>query len=309
MARGVAGFADAYCQVSPDILVVLGDRFEMMAATLAALPLRIPVAHIHGGELSFGAIDDAMRHAITKLSHLHFASTEPYARRIVQMGEEPWRVTVSGAPGLDAILETAPLTGDEFASRFGWRLPERYVLATYHPATLGARPPADAMRELVRALERLDMPVMFTSPNPDSGGLEIRRVLEEAASKRPDWRVFESLGTIGYVTAMKGASLMVGNSSSGIIEALSLGLPVVNVGPRQDGRTRGPNVVDVDEDGDSIYQGMRVALNDEFRKAFSAADNPYGDGHAASRVVEKLESTPVDDRLIVKRFYDVEVRP
>jgi UDP-hydrolysing UDP-N-acetyl-D-glucosamine 2-epimerase len=306
IGKGVDAFADAFSVLKPDLLLVLGDRFETLAGVTAALPFQIPVAHIHGGELSFGAIDDSMRHAITKMSHLHFASTREYANRIVQLGEEPWRVYHVGAPGLDAVKDFIPLTSSEFESEFGEVLPEQFLLVTYHPATLGDESCYDSFLQLLDALDRSQMDVVLTMPNADSGGQEIRQILNAELPKHPRWKAFEALGTRGYFTAMKEAVAMVGNSSSGIIEAASFQLPVVNVGIRQDGRTRGPNVIDSGTTSEEIYGAIAKASSVDFREKLSDTENLYGDGESAKRIVSILEQIPFDKRLVMKRFHDIE---
>ncbi|MFA6034203.1 MAG: UDP-N-acetylglucosamine 2-epimerase [Myxococcota bacterium] len=305
MAMGTAGFARAFARSRLDILVVLGDRFEMHSAVVAALPFRIPVAHIHGGESTFGAIDESLRHSITKLSHLHFASTEVYARRIIQMGEEPWRVKVSGAPALDAVKSTKLLSASGMKSRFGLDFGRPLLLVTFHPATIEHDLAGKQAGELLAALEAIAMPVVFTMPNADTGGRVIRRMIEKWVATHPDAQKVENLGQKGYFSAMALSAAMVGNSSSGIIEAASFRLPVVNIGSRQDGRVRGLNVVDTGTGRGEILAGLKRALEPGFRKSQKALKNPYGDGRAAERIVRVLGNVRLDDRLIRKRFYDM----
>jgi UDP-N-acetylglucosamine 2-epimerase (non-hydrolysing)/GDP/UDP-N,N'-diacetylbacillosamine 2-epimerase (hydrolysing) len=303
MGLGVTGFAKAYARVRPDLVVVLGDRFEMHAAALAALPFAIPVAHIHGGELTQGAIDDALRHSLTKLSHLHFVATEEFARRVRQLGEEAWRVTVSGAPGLDGLRDGL-LGREALESRFGLRLDRPPVLATFHPATLEADQAQAQAREWLAALEASEAPILFTMPNADTNGRAVRALIGDFVVSHPEAQVVETLGTPGYASVMALAAAMVGNSSSGLVEAGSFGLPVVNVGARQEGRLRGPHVIDVGNGRDAILAGIRRALSSAFRAGLRGMANPYGDGHAAERIVARLAQVPLDGRLIRKRFAD-----
>jgi len=305
MGLGTIGFAQVYSRFRPDILIVLGDRFEMHAAAVAALPFRIPVAHIHGGELTEGAIDDAMRHAITKMSHLHFVATEVYARRVTQMGEEPWRVVTCGALSLDNLRTTHLLSREEFAEKFAMRLPERFLLVTYHPVTLEYERTEEQVKGLLTALDMAGLPVLFTMPNADTGGKIIRRLIDEFLSKHPDSKKIENLGTQGYFSAMALAAAMVGNSSSGIIEAASFDLPVVNVGNRQKGRIRGKNVIDVGYTSTEILEGIKKAIAPEFRANLSNSTNLYGEGRAAEIIVNKLNHVELNDRLLQKRFYDM----
>ena len=304
MGLGTIGFAQAYARWRPDILVVLGDRFEMHAAAVAALPFKIPVAHIHGGELTQGAIDDALRHSITKLSHLHFVSADVYANRVIQLGEEPWRVVTCGSLSLDNLLTTRLLSREEFAEGFGITLPEKFLLATYHPVTLEYEQTERQIRELLTALDTAGLPVLFTMPNADTSGSIIRQFIEEFVSEHSNSGEVENLGTQGYFSAMALATAMVGNSSSGIIEAASFSLPVVNVGNRQRGRMRGRNVIDVGCTHTEILAGINNATSLEFRAKLGDLVNPYGDGHAAERIIDMMKKVKLDDRLLRKCFQD-----
>ena len=301
--QGVAGFGEAFARLRPDVVVVLGDRFEMLAAAVAALPFALPVAHIHGGEVSEGAMDNQIRHAITKLAHLHFASAEPHARRIAAMGEEPWRIHTVGAPGLDRLATTEPLPRAALARELG--LPEAgpWLLVTFHPVTLEYRDTAAHIDELLAALEKTDGFIVITYPNADTAGRLIIERIEEFAGRHPRrCRLAKSLGERLYLSLLRHADLMIGNSSSGLIEAPSFGLPVVNVGSRQRGRLRGANVIDVEPSREDILRGIEGAQALPFRVRARAAANPYGDGHAAPRIVEILRSVPIDVRLVQKRF-------
>ena len=302
---GVLGFAQAFARRRPDILLALGDRHEMLAAVAAALPQTIPVAHLHGGETSEGAIDESIRHAITKLSHLHFVAAEDYRRRVVQLGEEPWRVTVSGAPGLDHLRALPPLSQEELERRIGMPLSPPPLLVTFHPATLEHERTADQTAELLAALAASDLPVVFTYPGADAGARIIIAAVEEFAKDRPRARCVNSLGSQAYFSLLRLAAAMVGNSSSGIIEAASFELPVVNVGNRQRGRLRAANVVDAPCRREEIYRAIRTATGAPFRESLRGLQNPYGDGRAAERIVAVLRDAPLDERLIVKRFHDL----
>ncbi len=302
---GVIGFSQVYARSRPDILVVVGDRYEMYSAALAAHPFRIPIAHIHGGELTLGAIDDALRHSMTKLSHLHFASTDCYARRIVQMGEEPWRVTVSGAPSLDNLASVRSLTARELTVETGLRLEERPLLVTFHPVTLEFEQTQWQFGELLAALSESKMPVIFTMPNADTGGRIVEQMMQEFVSKNPTAQMAANLGTQRYFSIMSIAAAMVGNSSSGIIEAASFRLPVVNIGNRQRGRAHGPNVVDVGYDRQSIVNAIQQATEPGFRDALGDSTNIYGDGRAASRIVKVLREVGLGPHLVTKEFHDL----
>jgi len=304
MGQGTLGFGRVFSERRPDLLVVLGDRFEMHAAALAALPFRIPVAHVHGGELTAGAMDDALRHSITKLSHLHFVATDEYRRRVEQLGEEAWRITVSGAPSLDNIREIEIPTIEELERQVGMKLEPKPLLVTFHPETLASRTPGEQVAELLGALERLRLPVVFTGTNADPGGDEIARAVAQYVADHADARVVRHLTTAGYFGMMRFASAMAGNSSSGIIEAASFELPVVNVGGRQGGRVRGRNVIDVPTGRRDIQSGLQRAVSAAFRESLRGMSNPYGVGDASDRIVGRLASEPLNDRLLRKMFVD-----
>jgi UDP-hydrolysing UDP-N-acetyl-D-glucosamine 2-epimerase len=305
MGRGTIGFAQAYTRQRPDVLLVLGDRFEMHSAVVAALPLKIPVAHIHGGELSEGAIDDALRHSITKMSHLHFVATETYGNRVIQMGEEPWRVVISGAPALDNLKTIELPTRAQLAKDYDLREEESFLLVTYHPVTLEHEQTEEQITALLEALGESDMAVVFTYPNADTGNRAIIQLMGEYVASNSRARTFVNLGTQGYFSMMKHAAAMVGNSSSGIIEAASFRLPVVNIGNRQRGRLRAANVIDVGYSRSEIVAGIRQALAPDFRTRLDDLVNPYGDGRAAERIVETLRSVELNDKLLLKHFHGI----
>jgi len=304
MGRGVIGFARAFARRRPDLLLVVADRFEMQAAALAALPFTIPLAHVHGGELTAGAMDDALRHALTKFSHLHFVATEAYARRVIQMGEEPWRVVVTGAPSLDTLRALPLLSPEELRARFGIRLEPPPLLVTYHPVTLEYEDASWQIGQLLAALEAADRPVVFTRTNADTGGRAVWGAIEAFAARRPSAQIVAHLGAQAYFSLMAAAAAMVGNSSSALVEAPSIGLPVVNIGTRQDGRVRAENVIDVGYRRDEILRGITAALSPEFRGRLRGLANPYGDGRASEAIVKVLKEVPLDARLIRKRFVD-----
>jgi UDP-N-acetylglucosamine 2-epimerase (non-hydrolysing)/GDP/UDP-N,N'-diacetylbacillosamine 2-epimerase (hydrolysing) len=303
MGLGTIGFAQAYSRSRPHMLVVLGDRFEMHAAAVAALPFSIPVAHIHGGELTEGAIDDALRHSITKMSHLHFVATDAYAQRVIQMGEEPWRVVVSGAPSLDNLRDMELLEREALEQQYGVDLRDPFYLVTYHPVTLEHEQTRKQIDALLAALVETPATLIFTYPNADTGArVIIERVRAFTAEHARAYSLI-SLGTRGYFSMMSQASAMVGNSSSGIIEAASLGLPVVNIGSRQKGRVRGRNVIDVGYAEQEISDGIDRATSPDFRRSIQGLENPYGDGRAAERIVDKLAHVDLNKRLLMKHFH------
>jgi len=303
--RGVIGFAAEFARRRPDLVVVLGDRYEMLSAALAALPFGLPVAHLHGGEVTEGAIDEQVRHAITKLAHLHFPAAEPYAARVRQLGEEPWRVHCCGAPGLDRLRAGGSLSRAEIGERLGRPLGRPTVLVTFHPETLAVADVPRQVEELVAALEKVDGEIIVTAPGADTGYRAITVALERLAGRRPLTRLGATLGDEVYTSLLREADVMVGNSSSGLIEAPSFGLPVVNVGDRQRGRLRAANVIDVAADRAAIAGAIRRALDPAFRHGLAGLVNPYGDGHAAPRIARVLREVELGPRLTRKRFVDV----
>jgi UDP-hydrolysing UDP-N-acetyl-D-glucosamine 2-epimerase len=286
-------------------LLVLGDRFEMHAAVVASLPFTIPVAHIHGGESTRGAIDEAMRHSITKMSHLHFVTAETYARRVIQMGEEPWRVVVTGAPSLDNLRSISLRSREELEREYGLDPADPFLLVTFHPATLEYEDTDYHVTELLAALDRVDYPLVFTYPNADTRGRRIIRMIKEFSAGRPKVLLLDNLGTRDYMSMMNHARAMAGNSSSGIIEAASFRLPVVNIGTRQEGRIRERNVIDVGYGRSEVLAGIQKAVSPRFQAGLAGLTNPHGDGHAAEPIVDVLKTTPIDDRLMLKRFHDM----
>jgi UDP-hydrolysing UDP-N-acetyl-D-glucosamine 2-epimerase len=305
MGLGVISFAQVFSRWRPDILIVLGDRFEMHAIALAALPFKIPIAHLSGGELTEGAIDDVLRHSLTKLSHLHFVSTQEYAHRVIQLGEEPWRVVVSGEPGLDNVRTLKLLSRSEIEARFEVQIDRPFLLVTYHPVTLEYEQTEWQIDELLAALLKTRLPVIFTWPNADMGNQIIRAKLEQFVAANSSSRLVANFGIQAYFSVMNLAAAMVGNSSSGIVEASSFQLPVVNVGTRQHGRVRPRNVIDVGYGRDQIAAGIQQALESQFRASLEGLVNPYGNGNATSSIVGHLKSTPLGDTLIRKKFYDM----
>ncbi|MEW5726371.1 MAG: UDP-N-acetylglucosamine 2-epimerase [Pseudomonadota bacterium] len=302
MARALELAADSLADLSPDVLVVLGDRWETLAVASAAAVLGTPIAHLHGGELSIGAIDDCFRHAITKLSHLHFVATEAYAARVRQLGEEEWRITVCGAPGLDNLKSQPILPPAALSEALGTALPERFILATLHPVTTLPGSAGRHVSEFLSALDAVGRPVVFTLAGADAGGDTINAAIAEFVTRRTDCRVVASFGAF-YASALAAADAMVGNSSSGIIEAASFRLPVVNVGPRQDGRDRGGNVIDCGHESAEIAAALCKALEPGFRDRLEAA-NPYDQGGAAAIIATKLAEAPLGPHLLTKRFVD-----
>jgi UDP-hydrolysing UDP-N-acetyl-D-glucosamine 2-epimerase len=303
---GVIGFADAFRQIQPDLIVLLGDRFEILAAAQAAMIGRCPIAHLHGGEITEGAVDESIRHAITKMSHLHFVSAEVHRGRVIQLGETPERVFNFGAPGLDAIHELKFLERTEFEQKFGVKWGSLNFLVTYHPVTLGSRDSVQALGELFNALDQFPKAhVLFTKPNADAEGRKISQLIDEYKAKYAGRvQVITSLGQLGYLSAVRIADVVIGNSSSGLIEAPALKKPTVNIGDRQKGRLRGSTVIDCTESAPEIIKAIQRALSSEFRATLASAKSPYGDGSASKHIKQVLASTDLA-ALTRKPFFDL----
>ncbi len=300
------GFADALARLQPDILVVLGDRYEILAAAQAAMVARIPIAHIHGGESTEGAIDEAIRHAVTKMAHMHFAAAEPYRQRIIQLGEHPGRVYNFGAPGLDNFNRLSLISRQELSESLGFDLSGPFFLVTYHPATLDHRGPRAATQSLLDALDRFPaVKILFTKSNSDTDGRIIGRMIDAYVAAHPERAIAStSLGQTRYLSALTHASVVIGNSSSGIIEAPVARTPTVNIGSRQRGRLRAESILDCDESPEAISQAIALAISPGFQAIVSRAQSPYGDGKASPGIKAVLATINLQD-LLLKYFHDL----
>ena len=304
---GVAtlSLADLLGTMRPDILLLIADRYEMLAPASVALALRIPVAHIEGGEISEGAIDDAVRNALTKMSHIHFTSTERARARVIAMGEEPWRVHRAGAPSLDHLVKGKLFTREELEARLGVAIQSDAMLVAYHPVTLLEDTTAEA-DALFDALAKVKGQILFCYPNSDAGSRSLiaraRGFLAERGGGHISTNhIFTNLDALTYWSLLAQVELLLGNSSSGIMETASFALPTVNIGIRQKGRERAANVIDVEPTVESILAGITRARSDEFRKSLVGMTNPYGDGHAAERIVGVLADAPLGEKLLMKK--------
>jgi UDP-hydrolysing UDP-N-acetyl-D-glucosamine 2-epimerase len=300
---GVAtkGFGEALSQLAPDILLVLGDRYEILGAVVAATLARMPVAHLIGGDITEGATDDAFRHAMTKMSHLHFVTTDAAARRVRQMGEDPAHIFVVGSPGLDKIRTTPLLDRDEFFREVGLTPRPKNLMVTFHPETLSADTVAHCA-EMLAALDRLgpEVGLVFSGANADVEGATIGRLIADFVHARTNAVLHPSLGSLRYFSALKHLDAVVGNSSSGLYEAPSFATPTVNIGDRQKGRPRAGSVIDVAPDQGAIHAAILKAMDMDCR----GVANPYGDGHAAERIVAALKTVRDPQQLLKKRFFD-----
>ncbi len=302
---GVIGFADALEYLQPDLLVVLGDRFEVFAAAQAAMIQRIPIAHIHGGEITQGAVDDAIRHAITKMSHLHFTATESYRQRVIQLGEQPQRVFNVGAPGLDNIARLTLLTKPQLEQALDFKLGRRNVLITFHPVTLEKATAATQFGNLLKALDSFgDLHIIFTLPNADAEGRVIIDMIEQYRQRCPE-RIasFVSLGTLRYLSALKYMDAVVGNSSSGLIEAPAFKVGTINIGDRQKGRLCADSVIHCEPETDAVLRAFKTLFSEEFQTSLAEVENPYGCSGASTSIKERLKIQPLQG-LLKKSFYD-----
>jgi UDP-hydrolysing UDP-N-acetyl-D-glucosamine 2-epimerase len=298
---GVAtlSLADTLGQMRPDLLLLVADRYELLAPASVALALRIPIAHIEGGEISAGAIDDAVRNAITKMSHIHFTGTESARLRVIAMGEEEWRVHRSGAPSLDHLRRQTLFTREQLESRLQLDLGQPTTLLAYHPVTL-LRDTTEEADALFAALESLPEQILFCYPNVDAGSRALIERTRSFLSGGKAGRLFVNLDSLTYWSLLRQVDLLLGNSSSGIMETPSFALPTVNVGLRQEGRERARNVLDASADGPSILEKVRIARSEEFRRSLAGMGNPYGDGHASDRIVQILTTVPLSPELLIK---------
>lgn len=302
---GIIGFTDAFRILQPDILVLTGDRFETLAAAQAAMFLNIPIAHLYGGEVTEGAIDESIRHAITKMAYIHFTATESYRKRVIQLGEAPERVFNYGAPGLDHLTKTKLLSRNELSQALQFHLDRPYFLVTYHPDTLGQHSSALSFQELLKALEQFnDYAVIITKPNADAGGRELIGLIEDYARTRADnVYVSASLGQVKYLSAMKYAAAVVGNSSSGIIEAPAMKVATVNIGDRQQGRLRSKSIVDCQPQAHQIVEALRLVLSRSFQADVQRQIPAYGSGGASESIKEILKNIKLT-HAPKKKFYD-----
>ncbi len=300
LGLALLSLADVLGQMRPDLLLLIADRYEMLAPAAVALTLRIPIAHIEGGEISEGAIDDAVRNALTKMSHIHFTSTEVARARVIAMGEEPWRVHRAGAPSLDHLRRSRLLSREELEKRLELDLQRPTVVVAYHPVTI-VRDTTQEADAVFAALHAVDAQILFCYPNADAGSLALLERTNAFLAKRSAARVFVNLDSVTYWSLMRQVAALIGNSSSGIMEAASFALPVVNIGWRQKGRERARNVLDTEPAVRPILDKVAEAMSEPFRRSLTGMINPYGDGHAAEKIVEVLTTTVLGEELLVKR--------
>lgn len=306
MSRGLKGYAEAYQELKPDLLLILGDRYEMLAAATAALIMRIPIAHISGGAISEGAFDDAIRHSITKMSQLHFTEAEDYRRRVIQLGEQPDRVFNVGSLGVENIKKLPLMDKEEIEADIKFKIDKKTILVTYHPVTLGNHTVEQDITEFMNALcQRPDIRVIFTMPNSDTGSQAIVDAINGFVTKNQERSVaYKSLGVLRYLSVMKEVGAVVGNSSSGLVEVPSFGIPTLNIGDRQKGRLSAASVLNCDTDCESILAGLARVLSPEFIEVASKSQNPYDKEGTAKSIFEVISTYPLKE-LNQKHFYDI----
>ena len=309
MARVYEKFAPALAELKPDILVLLGDRYEIFGVAGVASIMQIPIAHIHGGETTQGAFDEAFRHSITKMSHIHFAATNEYANRIIQLGEEPSRVFNVGGPGIENIKKLNLLNKDEFEKSIKFKLAKKNILITFHPVTLENSSAREQFGEILKALDELEETnFIFTKANSDTDGDVINKMIDEYVSENSQKAVaFASLGQLRYLSAIKFVDIVLGNSSSGLLEVPSFKKATINIGDRQKGRARASSVIDVRPVKEEILAAIKRAYSKEFEQTLKDTINPYDGGNPSKKMVKILKEIKLDG-ILKKKFYDIGIK-
>lgn len=308
-SAGVAGFSKVLEQIKPDIMVLLGDRYEMLSAGIAGMLRAIPLAHIHGGESTQGAIDEGIRHALTKMSHIHFCATSLYKRRIIQLGENPARVYNVGGLGVENIKRLELLGKKDFENSLGFRLGKKNILVTFHPQTIEKKSASKQFSQILNALDSLkDTHFIFTGANADNGGKIINEMAQNYCLKNPKKAIFAiSLGQLRYLSAIKHADIVLGNSSSGISEAPSLKKATINIGNRQKGRIKAPSIIDAKCDKSKILKAIKKAYSKDFQAKLKSVKNPYDSGFASKKIIKVLENIKLNG-ILKKKFYDLDAK-
>lgn len=308
MGLGMIGFSESFERLQPDMVVLLGDRYETFSAAATASAARIPISHLHGGETTEGAFDEAFRHAITKMSWLHFTSTELYRKRVIQLGEEPNRVFNIGAIGIENIIKMDLMSKEELEKNLGIKFKKQLLLVTFHPVTLEKNTSATQFKELLESLDKVnDATIIFTKANSDTDGRIINRLIDEYTIKHSDNTLsFTSMGQLRYLSTMKIATAVIGNSSSGIIEAPTFKVPTVNIGDRQKGRIQAESVINCEPTKDTIVDSLKIALSEDFNLKIKNIKNPYGDGVVSEKILNILENFLNKPIILKKVFYDLE---
>lgn len=308
MGLATMGFAQHFSECKYDLLVVLGDRFETLAVCIAAMNQRIPIAHLYGGETTEGAVDECIRHSITKMSYLHFTSTEEYRKRVIQLGEHPSRVHTVGSMGIENIVNEKLLTKEQLEYSLEFSLKNPFVVVTFHSTTLEKETSSEQCKNLLNAIEKFPtIQFIFTKANADADGRVINKMLEEFVLEHENCMIISSLGMKRYLSALKYCAFVMGNSSSGLIEAPSFGIPTINIGERQKGRLRAASVLDCPAEEGKIVEKMIEALEASRNHKYSNVENPYGDGNTSDRIVnEIIKACSQEEISLKKKFYDVD---
>lgn len=306
MGLAMISFADYFEKLKPDMLIVLGDRYETLAVATVAMNQRIPIVHLHGGETTEGAIDESIRHAITKMSYLHFTSTEEYRSRVIQLGENPDRVFSVGAIGIENIVNEKLMSKSELEKSINYKLDKPYALVTFHPVTLEGNEYRKQVKELLDVCELYkDMKFIFTKANADASGRTINQMIDDFVERNNHVVAFNSLGMLRYLSALKYSTMVIGNSSSGLLEAPSFGIPTINIGDRQKGRLQADSVINCKPDKDDIERAIKIALSKEFKEEVKNTINPYGDGNTSEKIVEIIKDFILNNKInLKKKFYD-----
>ena len=298
----ISEFIGAFNRLKPDIVLVLGDRYEAFAAATTAMAMNIPIAHIAGGEITEGAMDEQIRHSITKMAHIHFPGVEVYAENIRNMGEENWRVFNVGDSGIENIKLTKMMTPDELKESLGVEVTQDTILATYHPVTLEVDDVENQINNVIDALDKINKPMIITYPNSDNGGDKIISALDKFAERNSNVHLFKSLGSLRYLSVMKYCGVIVGNSSSALIEAPYLKKPVVNIGNRQQGRLMAENIIQTNYNSDDIYNGIKKAFSPEFNEFVKTVESLYGEGSTSEEIVKVLKNVELGEKLLKKKL-------
>jgi len=309
MGIAMISFADYFDDLKPDLLIVLGDRYETLAVCCAAMNARIPIAHLYGGEITEGAVDDCIRHAITKMSYLHFTSTSEYRKRVIQLGEAPERVYEVGAMGIENALRTKLLTKEQLEESLQIKLDKPYAIITYHPVTLEDCDEGNRFMEILKACESFkDMIFIFTKANSDANGRVINRMIDQYVAGHANSAAFTSLGMLRYLSALKYGSMVIGNSSSGLAEAPAFHIPTINIGNRQKGRLQGLTIINCNTDQIEIEKAITLAKSEEFKLKIKDAVNPYGDGNTSDKVLEIIKKVLLNQEIdLKKQFYNIDI--
>jgi len=308
MGLAQISFAEAYDELKPDIVVVLGDRYEIFSCVSASMIARIPIAHLHGGETTEGAFDESIRHSITKMSHLHFTATDEYKNRVIQLGEDPDRVFNVGGLGIDNIKKLKLLTKEEFEKSIDFKLNKKNILVTFHPVTLESSTAKEQFSELLKVIDELeDTHIIFTKANSDTDGRVINSMIDEYVARNSDKSVqFTSLGQLRYLSALQYVDAMVGNSSSGLIEAPSFKIGTINIGDRQKGRIMAESVISCNSDTESILKAFKKLYSNDFKNTLGFLENPYGEG-GASKIIKEILKTKNLESILKKSFFNIKV--